>query len=372
MKRIIVIGGGIAGATAAYYLSKQDCEVILIDREDKGQATGAAAGIICPWLSQRRNKKWYFLVKEGAAYYPELINHLKEDGETDTGYKQTGGLVLHKDEIKRDKMIERALKKKEDAPEIGELTPLNAEDVKNSFPFLTEDFYGLHVSGAARVDGKKLRQSLINGIKKNGGRLITGDASLAITDRQVTSVHVDGKELTADRIILAAGAWAKEVLKTVGVEVDVSYQKAQIVHLGVEGSTEQLPVVMPPGDQYLLAFDDQRIVAGTTHENDVPMDDKVTAGGMYEVLNKTLDIAGDLAHATLLETRVGYRPFTPGFLPVAGPFPGIDRLFFVNGLGSSGLTSGPFIGREIAKMALDQQSMINPEDYPLENIIKNI
>ncbi|MDZ5712972.1 NAD(P)/FAD-dependent oxidoreductase [Jeotgalibacillus haloalkalitolerans] len=370
MKSYIVIGGGIAGASAAYYLSRQDCSVTLIDREDAGQATGAAAGIICPWLSQRRNKKWYFLVKEGAAYYPELIEMLKEDGETDTGYKKTGGIALHKEEAKRDKMIERALKKKEEAPEIGEITALTPSEVKEQFPYLTEMFYGVNVSGAARVDGRKLRASLVRGLKKNGGRLVTGDAALTIERNRATGARVNGEKLQADLVILAAGAWAPEVLASAGIDVDVSYQKAQIVHLGVEEDTDRLPVVLPPGDQYLLAFDDGRIVAGTTHENDRPMDDKVTAGGVADILSKTLNIAAGLHHAELIETRVGYRPFTQGFLPVAGAFRQIEQLLFINGLGSSGLTSGPFIGKEVAKMAIGEESMIDPDDYPVENIIK--
>ncbi len=54
MKSYIVIGSGILGASAAYYLAKAGAEVTVVDRKDIGQATDAAAGIICPWLSQRK------------------------------------------------------------------------------------------------------------------------------------------------------------------------------------------------------------------------------------------------------------------------------------------------------------------------------
>ncbi|KHF29607.1 D-amino acid dehydrogenase small subunit [Anoxybacillus sp. BCO1] len=70
MNRYIVIGAGIVGASIAFHLAKEKVQVILIDREDRGQATDAAAGIICPWTSQRRNKKWYALAKGGAAFIP--------------------------------------------------------------------------------------------------------------------------------------------------------------------------------------------------------------------------------------------------------------------------------------------------------------
>ncbi|MFX7302958.1 FAD-dependent oxidoreductase, partial [Acinetobacter baumannii] len=73
MQKIIVVGAGILGASTAYQLSKRGAEVIIVDRKHEGQATDAAAGIICPWLSQRRNQAWYKLAKEGARFYPSLI-----------------------------------------------------------------------------------------------------------------------------------------------------------------------------------------------------------------------------------------------------------------------------------------------------------
>ncbi len=57
MANVIVIGGGIVGLSVAYYLAKENVEVTLVDADHTGQATTAAAGIICPWVSQRRNKK---------------------------------------------------------------------------------------------------------------------------------------------------------------------------------------------------------------------------------------------------------------------------------------------------------------------------
>ena len=80
MKKVIVIGAGILGASTAYHLAKSGAEVLLVDRKDTGQATDAAAGIICPWLSQRRNQDWYQLAKAGARYYPGLIAELERDG----------------------------------------------------------------------------------------------------------------------------------------------------------------------------------------------------------------------------------------------------------------------------------------------------
>lgn len=78
MQKIVIIGGGIVGASAAYLLSKENVQVTLIDSDEPGQATRAAAGIICPWLSKRRNKYWYELAKNSAAFYKELAERSKE------------------------------------------------------------------------------------------------------------------------------------------------------------------------------------------------------------------------------------------------------------------------------------------------------
>src|SRR5699024_10232722 len=108
MKKIIVIGAGIVGASTAYQLAKSGKDVTIIDRNDNGQATDAAAGIVCPWLSQRRNKLWYHLAKSGAGYYPDLMEQLAEDGETETGYARVGAISLHHDEEKLTAMEQRA------------------------------------------------------------------------------------------------------------------------------------------------------------------------------------------------------------------------------------------------------------------------
>jgi D-amino-acid dehydrogenase len=53
MSDVIVIGGGIVGAGAAYRLARDGVRVALVDRADPGQATAAGAGIISPGTSTR-------------------------------------------------------------------------------------------------------------------------------------------------------------------------------------------------------------------------------------------------------------------------------------------------------------------------------
>ncbi|OAB40483.1 NAD(P)/FAD-dependent oxidoreductase [Paenibacillus antarcticus] len=373
MMKVIVIGAGIAGASTAYQLAKQGVDILIIDRKDEGQATDAAAGIICPWLSQRRNKAWYQLAKSGARYYPELIEELESEGETDTGYARVGALSIHTDPEKIDKMEERAYKRVVDAPEIGEITRLDEHKTRELFPLLEEGYASIHISGAARVDGRALRDALLRSAQRNGAELIYGDAKLEFQSNHVTGVMVGANRYSADKVIVCAGAWARTLLQPLGIDFKVSYQKAQIMHLQVPDTNQNTgnwPVVMPPSDQYLLAFDQQKIVIGATHENDIKeYDTRITPGGMHEILSKCLTFAPDLAESTFQEVRVGFRPFTADFLPVIGAIPDWEGLLAGNGLGASGLTMGPYIGLQLAKLALGMELDIDLTDYDIGKAI---
>ncbi|MFD2700528.1 NAD(P)/FAD-dependent oxidoreductase [Paenibacillus shunpengii] len=373
MKKVIVIGAGILGASTAYHLAKLGAEVLVIDRKDEGQATDAAAGIICPWLSQRRNRAWYQLAKGGARYYPDLINSLEKEGETETGYAGVGALSIHHDPDKIGKMEERAQKRKLDAPEIGEIMQKSTDETHRLFPLLAEGYHAVYVSGGARVDGRALRDALLRSAERNGAKLINGDAAMKYESNRVTGVSVGQERYSADEVIVCAGAWANALFAPLGIHFKVTYQKAQIMHLQVPEyqDTGNWPVVMPPTDQYLLSFDEQKIVIGATHENDIEgYDIRVTAGGMQEILDKGLELAPGLENSTFQEVRVGFRPFTPGFLPVIGTVPGWHGLITANGLGASGLTMGPYIGNQLAKLALGMELDIDLEDYDVRKAME--
>lgn len=90
MKKIAIIGGGIVGLTLANYLDTTQFAITLYD-DEIGQATRASAGIISPWVSKRRNKKWYQLAKDGAAFFPKLVSDFQLD---ESIYTRCGTLIL--------------------------------------------------------------------------------------------------------------------------------------------------------------------------------------------------------------------------------------------------------------------------------------
>lgn len=372
MAKVIVVGGGIMGAAVAYHLTKGGAEVMLVDRRDGGQATEAAVGMICPWISQRRNKAWYQLAKRGARYYPSLIEELREQGISKTGYARVGVLSLQRDEKKLDEVEERAYLRREDAPEMGKIQRLTPKQTQALFPPLAEGYGGILISGGARVDGRNLRKALVEAAQRMGMDHLKGHADLLWHKEGVSGVKVNGKSYEADQVVLCAGAWLNPLLAPMGLDSQVSPQKGQIVEVELPRTdTGAWPVLMPPDNQYILPFDGGRIVLGSTHESEAGFDDRVTAGGVHLILKKALACAPGLAQASLIEMRAGIRPKTPRFLPVFGPVKGFQGLWLANGLGSTGITIGPYLGRELAKQILGQPTELDPHLYTVDQIIKH-
>lgn len=362
--KIAVIGSGIVGASAAYHLAKEGAEVVIVDKEHQGQATAAGAGIICPWISRVDHKDWYAIAKRGALYYPSLIENLKQDGEGDFGYRMVGALSVSSNSDELNAIEESVRQKKAETPEVGEITRLTAAEARELYPPLREDLEAVHVTGAARLDGRLLRDAMLNGAKRHGVVILNGEGDLVSQNNKVTGVEVDGNVIAADAVIVTAGAWAKDLLAPLGIDLKIEPQRGQIAHLEVNGEdTSNWPVVLPESTHYLVAFDHSKVVVGATRETGSGFDYRLTAAGVKEVLDEALSVAPGLAEGTLKEVRIGFRPAGPDILPLLGTVPAAEGLVIATGLGASGLTMGPYVGNLAADLALKRELELDLSPY---------
>ncbi|WP_158893949.1 NAD(P)/FAD-dependent oxidoreductase [Amycolatopsis anabasis] len=355
--RVIVIGSGIAGAATAYHLARRGAEVVVVDSERPGMATAAGAGIVSPWTSRRSGAE-YRLAARAAAYYPELVARLAEDGQRDTSYEVIGGMVVSADEDELADARRRAETRAQREPTAGEVRRLDPAQARELFPPLAPELGAVHVSGAARVDGRRFREALLAAAAVRGAEHRTGRAEL--TGR---GARVDGDPLDADAVVVAAGAWSTELLAPL-IDLEVSPQRGQISHFELPGiDTTRWPVVLPVSSHYLLAFPGSRVVAGATRETGSGFDHRVTAAGQREVLEHALAVAPGLADATLLETRVGFRPASADGAPLLGPVPGHPRLLLATGFGPAGLNIAPYAGSLVAALALGEEPAIAVDEF---------
>ena len=353
--RVIVVGAGVLGASAAFHVALAGAQAVLVDQAHDGRATAAGAGIVCPWLAETADLEWYRIASAGARYLPTLIRHLAEFEEHELGYRRVGALSVSWNERSLDGIERLVLARRIGAPEAGEVSRLTARQARDLFPPLHPELAAVHVSGGARVDGRLLSAALCRAMERQSGTVRRGTARLLVEGGRVTGACVGGEAIKADAVILAAGAWAPPLLAPLGLTLAIEPQRGQITHLRLEGAeTGSWPVVLPPGSHYLLAFEGGRVVAGATRERGTGFDHRVTAAGQAEVLNQALAVAPGLGQATVVETRVGFRPLGPDGRPLLGAAAGVEGLVIGNGMGPSGLTVGPFAGRLLAQAALGQ------------------
>lgn len=338
-----IIGGGIAGASTAYHLAKKGYAVRLYDRNDTGKATEASAGIICPWVSQRRNKKWYALVRESAKYYPEFIEALKAETGLDSGYRREGSISLFKDDHVQELAFKRISAKQADAPEMGTVRKVSREEVAQMHPDLTALYPGVLVEGGGQVKGAELLKALKAGFLKYGGEWINADFDPS---------HASGT------LIYATGAWGIEQQH----EPHIRHQRSEVLHFRLKDSSNKQPrpVVMALGPIYIVEMGINQYAIGTTHEDT----DSFSAEPSEENHRYLRDLAERYFPESTIEDikmMVGLKPYARDFLPFIGAVD--DRTIVINGMGATGLTASPLVGREVANHLTGQDTVLDLNDF---------
>jgi D-amino-acid dehydrogenase len=341
MPDLVVVGGGVVGATAAWQATRRGASVLLVDAREPGRATDAGAGIVSPETELRDATPAHLLSAAAARFYPAFVAELEAAGPADVGYARCGKLVVARTEeeagwiapylaLLRDP--DRAAAPADPAS-LHEIAPSEARE---RFPLLGDVTAAFVSEDGARVDGRRLVRALLAHASERG---------LTVEHRRVERLD---DLAPAGAVIVAGGAWSPALVPG----LDVYPQRGQILHLGIDDpACAQWPVVSPLAHHYLLAFPG-RVVVGATREDGAGFAPVLTAAGQHQVLSGALALAPGLAGAPVLEWRVGLRPVAARGFPYLGAVPGSDRLFVATGHGATGLTWGPWSGAAVADLAL--------------------
>jgi D-amino-acid dehydrogenase len=355
MPEVVVVGGGIIGASAGYSLARAGAKVTLVDGDDPGRATNAAAGIISALDDNPPHEEWSGYAFPAMRYYSELANELEDLGETDHSFRVMGELKLSvADDPEMDlkaKLAQRqALIDSFGAEGIGTNVLIGSSEVRKICPLLEGVELAIWHDQIANVDGLKFRRALLSAMQKLGGKVVQGSAELRAKADRVDGVEVDGEFLPCEVVILASGSWAGQTLAPLGLSADVYSMRGQITHAYLPGAGDIPPIVGING-HYVLSFPDDRVVFGATRERDV-FEHDVTVGGLMENIREVARIIPSIESASLIETRVGFRPFTTDRIPHIGWASSIEGLLLGLGISSQGMTMGAHTGATLADQAL--------------------
>jgi len=125
-------------------------------------------------------------------------------------------------------------------------------------------------------------------------------------------------------------------------------------------SEKVFPVVMGLKTHYIVSFGGGKFAIGTTHEDTTSFDDQPTEEAKAELL-ELAKMYFPNQQLMNLHMSVGLRPYTPHFLPVVQQV--TESFVVVNGLGSSGLTAAPILGKEISAWLSQKPTTLSLKDF---------
>ncbi len=310
---VIVVGGGLIGLAISAALAERGVEVTLISEHRPGEASPAAAGMLAPSVERAPGPAHQFSIA-ARDRYPSYVEFLAER----TGIK----VPLNRLGILQVAFSEKGIKG------LRKCAMFNAQD------------------GA--VDNVALLAAL-NKLCAAGKWIERLDAGVRSVKPAVDSCTVtteSGKQLTAGKVVIAAGAWvgkilgarlAKHVKPARGQLVSYSSTPLRHVSYGPSG------YIVPRGSV---------TIAGSTMEN-VGFDTSTTASGVKKVRAAAEEICPVLASSKSTEAWAGLRPVTPDLLPMIGPDPKHPSLIYACGHSRNGVLMAPLTGDLIADLVTE-------------------
>lgn len=362
--RVAIIGGGIVGSTAAFYFSQTEHDVVLYDL-GTGQATTAAAGIICPWFSKRRNKAWYRLANGGAHFYGQLLQDLTDAGLESQAYQRKTTWLLKKDPKQIEELIDLANRRKIEAPLIGEITKLSPAGQRQVLPGWQYDQDVIQAEGAAVVDGEQLCIDLQTMAAKN--KVSIRNEKALIEEIRSDVITINGEHY--DTVVLACGAWLKEILCPHGYQVDVRAQKGQLAVYNTAIDTDAWPLIIPEGEGDVIPHHAGTLFIGATHEDDKDFDLTVDADAVTKLFASLKPYIPGFNFSDYDSIKVGSRAYTRDYAPFFGRLYNNKHILAASGLGSSGLTTGPLIGYNLVQIVLGNQTTLTAKAYATEKYV---
>lgn len=355
--RILVVGGGIAGAAVALHARRLGAEVVLLDRaRPGGNATAASAGMLAPQYEAEWETPLFRLLLHARRMHPDFLAHLEALAGRSVPAAADGMLVASFEPHEEDRARERARWQRErglraevlDADEAGKLLPGAAPDAR-SFLWLPDE---------AHVDTQRLADVLPAALEGAAVEVRTGAAARSVdsTGGRVTGVGLDdGTTVEADAVVVAAGAWAGS-LEGLPRPLPVRPVRGQMIRYPA-GEADVRRLLANPGGRYLVPRPDGSVLAGSTMEA-AGFDASTTEPGLRAIRLAAERLCPALAGVEPLETWAGLRPDTPDEHPVIGPDPEMDGLFYAAGYGRNGILLAPAAGRAAAELAVTGETEI--------------
>ncbi len=350
---VIIIGGGVVGCSAAYYLAREGVSVALFEKDSvASHASGFAFGGVIKVLGEKTWDVCGQLSLYSERLHFELGESLEDESGVDTGYRRVPHVSLALTEAEAQSYRREYLLRADDHS--IDVRWLSYGELSHIEPRISPDLDGgLYVGEAYDVEPYRFTLALWQAAERRGASLHNREVtSLNRSGDRVTGVRAGGESFDAGAVIIAAGPWSGGAL----TQLPISPLKGQIVRLRAPGPPVNVSLWWN-GD-YATSKTDGLVWAGTTEEN-AGFDDSPTDEGRDAIIASVVRVLPYLENAELVRQTACLRPVTPDGLPIIGPVPCLEGVFASTGAGRNGIQLGPAMGRAAADLALGLDSHVD-------------
>ena len=354
---VVIVGGGIVGASIAYHLAGKGVrDVVVLERDRLGSgSTAKNAGGIRYQFSSEIN------VRLSQRSIPQIERFADQMG-IDPAFKQVGYLFL----ITQESDVAAFERSLELWSRLGvPARRLDRDETHALFPEIVVDDVRFATFGPR--DGHCDPTSLLQGYvaRARERRVVFREEEPVVAiDRQdgrIRSVRTPKGEIACETIVDAAGAWAAQVASLAGVDLPISPLRRQIfVTDPVPGIDHDFPLTVEFATSFYFHRESGGVLLGMVDPADRPgFDDSVNWDFLPTIVERALARFPLMERASVKTGWAGLYEDTPDKHPILGRVPSVAGFICAAGFSGHGVMHAPATGELIAELIVDGRTSLD-------------
>jgi sarcosine oxidase subunit beta len=362
---IIIVGGGIMGSSAAFFLSKKNVKIILFDKSGIGrEASGSNAGTMAI-----QNKKMSLVpyVRESHRIWASFQKELGDVIE----FRQPGGLRV----AENCEQLQLLRESFEGQRSLGiDLELISGKELREFVPYLGHSIIAASFCKEdARSNPLTASIALARAAESRGAHIKEYEPvqRIIVGGNRRFSVQTSKGLYHSTYILNSAGVWSKQIFQMIGIDMPITLDPMQVM------VTEQAAPIFPhvithtKGNLTLKQVDSGNVVIGGGWKSvgDVEKNvKKVKYESMKGNIQYACRVIPALKNLNLIRCWAGLEGRSPDFLPLLGQLnkvPGFYSACCIKG----GQTLGPLLGRTIAELMVEGKTPLAMEDFDVNRFI---
>ena len=349
MTDLVVVGGGIVGASSCYYAKRIGARCTLIERDDiASHASGFAFGGLHPRVVATPESEMLSFASESFEEHQRLHEELESVHGVHSTWRRRSSISLAWNEM------DVRLFKAQSTEHSSSVEWLDPHDLRDLEPRISNAALGgLMTDDSAEVDSAVLTESLV----RVASPKILLDEIVAVerTRHRIKGVrNKQGELIEGDTFLFAMGPWSDLAFNWFDVNCTVKPLKGQILRLQIDGPAFQHS--FSTEGNYMSTKPDGLLWIGTTEE-EAKFNETPTDKGRREIMGVLQRMVPGSRRVDVVKQTACLRPISPDGELILGLVPGINNAFVGTGGGRKGILYGPLMGKYLANTALATDSL---------------